>query len=386
MGDLILIKSIMKKALKITLIVFAILLVLNFLLEPIALKYVNKTLNNIEGYKGEVKDLDIALWRGAYRIDSLRLDKLNGDFPEPFFETKSIDISIEWKALFNGAIVGEIIVDKPVLIFAVEPGGEEVQAGEENNWVQTVKDLIPLQINRFEIKNGSIRYKDYSSEPKVDVGLSNFNALATNLGNVVDEEDLLPSHITLSSNTSGNGKLDAQVDINVLKEMPDFDLSVEIDKMELTYLKDFTDAYANFTFKEGNLYVSSEVAMKDGKYDGYVKPLINNASVIDLDDSTNTFWRKAWEVVVGGVIEVFENQKKDQFATKVPFTGDLNQSDVGVWPTLGNVIRNAFVDAFNKNIDSTVNINSVDDPEDDEGFFKTIFNGDDSKKKGEKEK
>ncbi len=365
---------------KILLGLIVLLVILNFLLEPIALKYVNKTLNNIEGYKGEVKDLDIALWRGAYRIDSLKLDKLNGDFPEPFFETQSIDISIEWKALFNGAIVGEVIVDKPVLIFAVEPGGEEVQAGEENDWVQTVKDLVPLQINRFEINDGNIRYKDYSSDPNVDVGLTNFNVLATNLGNVVDEGDLLPSHITVNSNTSGNGKLNAHVDMNVLKEIPDFDFSMEIDKMELTYLKDFTDAYANFTFKEGNLYVSSEVAMKDGKYDGYVKPLINNVAVIDLNDSTTTFWRKAWEVVVGGVIEVFENQKKDQFATKVPFSGSINETDVAIWTTLGNIIRNAFIESFNKNIDSTVNLKSVDEAEEDEGFFKTIFNGDDSEK------
>ncbi|AEV33031.1 protein of unknown function (DUF748) [Owenweeksia hongkongensis DSM 17368] len=376
---------------KILLGLIVLLVILNFLLEPIALKYVNKTLNNIEGYRGEVKDLDIALWRGAYRIDSLKLDKLNGDFPEPFFATEAIDISIEWRALFNGAIVGEIIVEKPKLIFAVEPDGEEVQAGEENDWVQTVKDLVPLQINRFEIIDGNIRYKDYSPDPNVDVGLTNFNVLATNLGNVVDEGELLPSHVAVSSNTSGNGKLNAQMDINVLKEIPDFDFSMEIDKMELTYLKDFTDAYANFTFKEGNLYVSSEVAMKDGKYDGYVKPLINNVSVVDLDDSTTTFWRKAWEVVVGGVIEVFENQKKDQFATKVPFSGNIKDTDVAIWTTLGNIIRNAFIESFNKNIDSTVNLKSVNDAEEDEGFFKTIFNGDkknedQAKEKGKEEK
>ena len=243
---------------------------------------------------------------------------------------------------------------------------------------------MPIQINRFEVINGNIRYKDYSSEPNVDVGLTNFNALATNLGNVVDEGELLPSHIVASSNTSGNGKLNAHVDMNVLKEMPDFDFAMEIDEMDLTYLKDFTDAYANFTFKEGQLYVSSEVAMKDGKYDGYVKPLINNVKVADLSDSTSTFWRKAWEVVVGGVFEVFENQKRDQFATKVPFSGDVNESNVGVWTTLGNIIRNAFIDAFNKNIDSTVNLNSVDEAEEDEGFFKTIFNGDGKEKKDKK--
>lgn len=371
----------MKKAGKIFLGIAVLLLILNFLLEPIVLRYVNKTLSEIEGYRGEVKDIDIALWRGAYRIDSLKLDKLDGQFPEPFFATHAIDISIEWKALFKGAIVGEIIVEKPMLIFAVEPGGEEVQAGGENDWVQTIKDLIPIQINRFEIIDGQIRYKDYSSDPKVDVGLTDFDALATNLSNADKDDALLPSHITVHSYTSGSGNLNASMDINVLKEVPDFDFSLQLDSLQLTYLKDFTDAYANFTFKEGNLYLSSEIAMKDGEYTGYVKPLINNVAVIDLDDSTTTFWRKAWEVVVGGVLEVLENQRKDQFATKVPLTGNVNDSDVGIWATIGNVFKNAFIDAFNKNIDNTINIEDADKKDKGGGFFETLFDKDKENKK-----
>lgn len=359
---------------KIFLGVVALLIILNFLLEPIVLKYVNKTLDDIEGYQGEVKDIDIALWRGAYRIDSLRLDKLDGEFPEPFFETRTIDISLEWEALFDGAIVGEIMVDKPVLIFAVEPDGEEVQAGKENNWVHTIQNLIPIQINRFEINDGTIFYKDYSTSPKVDLSLTEFNALATNLGNVVDTGKLLPSHINITSNTSGDGKLNADMNINVLKETPDFDFAMQLDSMQLTYLKDFTEAYANFTFQEGNLYLSSELAMQDGDYKGYVKPLINSVKVIDLDDSQSTVWRKAWEVIVGGLLEVLENQPTDQFATKVPLSGNVNDSDIGIWATIGNIFKNAFIDAFNKDVDDTINITDAKKKE-DEGFFENLFNG-----------
>lgn len=364
-------------------IIVALLVAINFLLEPVALKYVNKTLSEIEGYQGEVKDIDIALWRGAYRIDSLKLDKLNGDFPEPFFQVDAIDISIQWGALFKGSIVGEIIVEKPMLTFAVEPSSGEVQTGEENDWTQTIKDLVPLQINRFEIVDGTIAYKDYTSEPKVDVSLTEFNALATNLGNVNENNELLPSSISVTSNTSGNGKFKADMAINVLKQIPDFDLSLELKDLELNYLKDFTKAYANFTFKEGTMYVSSEVAMKNGEYEGYVKPVLDSISVIDLKNDSTGFWQKAWEVVVGGALEVFENQPKDQFATKVPFSGTTENTSVGLWGTIGSVMRNAFIEAFQKNVDQTVNIQSVDKKEEDEGFFETLFDGDKEKKKNQ---
>ena len=360
-------------------IIAALLVILNFLLEPIALRYVNKALDNLEGYKGEVKDIDIHLWRGAYRIDSLRLDKVDGEFPEPFFRTDAIDISIEWAALFKGAVVGEIIVERPKLIFAIEPSGEEVQTGEGNDWTQTIKDLIPIQINRFEVIGGEIYYKDYSSQPKVDVAFTEFNALATNLGNVTKESELLPSTISVNSNTSGNGKFKADMKINVLKKIPDFDLELELRDLELTYLKDFTNAYANFTFKEGTMYVSSEVAMKDKEYEGYVKPVLDNIRVIDLDDESTGFWRKAWEVVVGGVLEGFENQKKDQFATRVPFSGTVEDTSVGIWGTLGSVLRNAFIEAFQKNVEGTVDIQNVEKDKEDKGFFESLFEGEDKK-------
>lgn len=367
----------MKKFLITLGVIVGLLVILNFLLEPIALRYVNKALSEMEGYEGEVKDIDIALWRGAYRIDSLRLDKLDGDFPKPFFETRAIDISIEWAALFEGAIVGEIIVERPKLTFAVEPGGKEVQTGEENDWTATIQGLIPIKINRFEIIDGQIFYRDYSSEPKVDVALTEFNALATNLTNANDNNDLLPSAINITANTSGNGAFKADMNINILKKIPDFDLSLELEDLELNYLKDFTNAYANFTFKEGTIFVGTEVAMKDGKYDGYVKPVLDNIKVIDLDNESSTFWRKAWEVAVGGLLEVFENQPKDQFATKVPFSGSVEDSDIGLWSTLGNILKNAFIEAFNKQVDQTVNIKSVDEKKEDEGFLETLFDGDD---------
>ena len=46
-----------------------------------------------------MQDIDIALIRGAYTIDSITLDKINDKVPVPFFVAKTIDISVEWDAL-----------------------------------------------------------------------------------------------------------------------------------------------------------------------------------------------------------------------------------------------------------------------------------------------
>lgn len=353
-----------------------LLIVLNFLLEPVALRVVNKELSKLEDYSGSVEDIDIALWRGAYVIEGMRIEKTGSKAPEPFFAAEAIDISVQWAALFKGAIVAEVILEKPLLNFAVEPASGEVQAGGENDWVQTVKNLVPIQINRFQLTDAEIYYRDPTITPKVAVSLTRFNLLATNLNNASDNKDLLPSHISAKGVTSGDGALNAEVDLNALKTTPDFDLTLNLDHMALTYLKDFTDAYANFTFKEGELFVSSEIVMKDGAFKGYVKPVLENTAVIDLHDKSTNFWRKVWEVIVGTTLEAFENQRTDKFATKIPFSGNTANSDVGVIQTLANVIQNAFIDAFSNSVEGSLDIEDADKEKDDKNFFEELFDDD----------
>src|ERR1700679_2005809 len=64
--------------------------------------YLNRTLNKIPEYRGHVEDVRIHLWRGAYSVSGLELNKINGRIPVPFFSVRKIDFSIAWKPLFLG--------------------------------------------------------------------------------------------------------------------------------------------------------------------------------------------------------------------------------------------------------------------------------------------
>lgn len=139
--------------------------------------------------------------------------------------------------------------------------------------------------------------------------------------------------------------------------------------MNLTYLKNFTEAYANFNFETGTMDFFAEMAMDEGKYEGYVKPILKNIKVINLNDNSESFWRKAWEVVVGTTLKIFQNQKKEQFATEVPFNGNIKSTDVGILATITNVFKNAFIDAFEAKIDDKVSLQDVNEEDNDKGFF-----------------
>src|SRR5689334_12552361 len=60
--------------------------------------YVNRTLDRTELYKGKIGALHVHLWRGAYSIDDVRIDKTTGNLPVPFFAAKRVDFAMEWRA------------------------------------------------------------------------------------------------------------------------------------------------------------------------------------------------------------------------------------------------------------------------------------------------
>lgn len=146
-----------------------------------------------------------------------------------------------------------------------------------------------------------------------------------------------------------------------MKDIPDFDFNLELQRMDLTYLKDFTDAYAGFTFKRGQLYVSTELAMDDGKYNGYVKPVLEQIKIIDLTPDTEKekrrpFFKRVWEVIVGAGVSVVKNHPKDRLATKIPLKGDVNRPEKFTWTAIVNVLKNGFIKAFDKDVDGSINI------------------------------
>ncbi len=228
------------------------------------------------------------------------------------------------------------------------------------NFDEVLNDLIPININSFTTNNGEIHYLDETASPNVDVFLENLTINATNLGNVKQEGSALPASIVMSGNTIGGGVLSGSVDLNILKSNPDFDADVEIDKVNLTALNEFSEAYGNFTFEQGEFYISSEVAMKDGVFEGYLKPILENVKILDIQNEDTSLLRKAWEGVVSATVKVFTNPKTKRFATEIPFQGDTNQTDVKLFPTIFNVLKNAFVEAFEKDLKNSIEYGDIE--------------------------
>jgi hypothetical protein len=373
-----------KKIISITLGTLVVLLiVLRIALPYILLRYVNRQLTMIDGYNGHVDDIDVALYRGAYTIKSIKLDKTGGKIPVPFFKADVIDLSVEWSALFNGRIVAEIEVERPMLNFVKGPTAATSQTDIDKSWTTVVDKLIPFKLNRFVIHDGEVHFRDFHSSPKVDIKATKVQVVAQNLSNAKHAKDKLPSTATASAAVyDGEARLDMKID--PLTEVPTFDLNARLTTLNITNLNDFLKAYGNFDAEKGTVSLYVEAAAKDKKVTGYVKPIIKDLKVVSWKEDKDNLPKLAWEAVVGAVAWILNNHKKDQIATKAEFTGSIDNPDVDVWVIIGQLLRNAFIQALYPSLENTVNLNAVEKKEEKQTFLQKIFHGKKDKKKGKK--
>lgn len=377
----------MKKKYKILIGIAILLITIRLILPYVVLHYANKTLANMKGYYGHIDDIDLSIYRGAYIINHIYLNKVDSVSKKQtgFFKSRDIDLSLEWGALFHGSIVGELIFDFPELIFTKDKAELGDVKKDTADFRILLKAFMPLKLNRFEVNNGAIHYVDNTSKPKVDISLNQTHILALNLTNVINNKVELPSTVTAQA-TVYEGTLNFTMKLNALAVNAKFYLNAEIRNTNLFLLNDFLKAYGNFDVNRGTFSLYTEMAAKDGKFLGYVKPIITDLKVLGSQDRHDSFFQKIWESLVGVAGFVFKNQSKDQLATKVTIKGNFKNPQTNTLDAIWEVLRNAFIQALMPSIDNEININLVNSakPEDKKNILKKIFSSD--KKKKDKKK
>lgn len=368
----------LKKRLLPLFVVLAVLVVLRLLLPYFVTRYVNKTLAQLEDYEGSISDVDLFLLGGSYSICDLRLDKVTGDLKEPFVRIPRSDLSVQWAALFDGAIVGEVELLEPELNFVLGPTEASSQTGTEEDWVQLVQDLMPIQINRFAANNAVFGFAYTGSEPTYAIDFKNFDLEVTNIRNVEDREEALPSVITAtgySPSYSGYMRMDARAFF--LKEIPDFDYNMRFEDIKLESLNPLFQYYAGMDFERGSMNLFSELALKDGQFDGYFKPIVKDARIFKWKEEDRKLGQGIKEFFAEGIQELFENRfgGKEQTASKIPIAGSVEATKTEIWPSILTAFKNAYISALKEKVDDTVNFKSIEseDKEEKKGFLKKLF-------------
>ena len=343
-------------------IVAAVLLLGIRIALPYAIKaYVNHVLNKSPDYGGSVGDLNMQLWRGGYQIRQIQIFQKNSHAQSPLFLANEVDLLIEWRELFHGSVVGQVIAREPRVNFVVGPNPGQTQNGKNESWDKVLESLFPFNLNRVEISDGEIHFKNPYSKPPVDIYTSRISVTATNLTNSRNLTQTLPSGVTADASTLGGGHVNVQLQMNLLKPAPAFQLNCTLTNVNLVALNDFLKAYGKFDVEHGTFALYTSVAGDKGAYEGYFKVFFDQLDVFQWQkERKKNILAIMWQAIVGTTATILENHSKDQLAAKVPIAGSYDKSSIGVWTTIGTLLENAFIHALVPKLDQPVTVQQVE--------------------------
>lgn len=358
---------------------------------PIYLKNrINKELNSLEDYSGHVEDVDVWLILGAYDIEDITIYSNEYGDEDPFFTAEQITISLHWKALFEGKIVSEIEFFDPHMHFAIasvtekkteenqdlefpdqpmkestdttSTANKDVKSTYDDFKLTVFSDLllnnIPLKLNRIEVYDGDLFYKDFSADPDVKVALEDINLVVTNLTNSKTLSESMIAEVNMSSTLQNSGNLYAYGKFDPYDEDVTCDLNLEVTTLPLTNFNDLFNAYGKFDVEEGSYEMYTEISVVSGALTGYIKPFINDLKVVDIKEDNDKFGQLVWESIIGGVSHLIKNWPRHQIATKIELEGDINDPDFALWNSIGNLFLHALTHHIQPKLDHNVQLYS----------------------------
>src|SRR5690606_10310107 len=130
---------------------------------------------------------------------------------------------------------------------------------------ETLERLVPFRIARIEIVDGAGHFKNIEAKPPVDLKMTGFDAVITNVTNLKKQP-----FATCEANAKvmESGKFELKAQINPQTENPTFDVRAKLTRLYLTTLNPFFKHYAFLDFSKGRGDVVAEITSKNGKLDG----------------------------------------------------------------------------------------------------------------------
>ncbi|MDU9391401.1 DUF748 domain-containing protein [Pseudomonas sp. zfem002] len=330
----------------------AVLLAVHLALPWLVRDYLNEKLADMGDYRGQIADVDLAWWRGAYRINGLQIVKTRGKVPVPLLQAPLIDLSVSWYALwYERAVVAEVEFLRPELNF-VDGGSQQAsQTGQGTNWRQQLEKLLPITLDEVRIVDGTLSFRNFNSKPPVDLQATRLNASIRNLTNVVDKQGRRDASFAGKALLPGDAPVESTATFDPLSDFEDFQFRLRATDLQLRRLNAFASAYGKFDFKAGHGDLVIEAQAVKGRLSGYIKPLLRDVEVFDwqqdVENKDKTIFRSIWEALVGATETVLKNQPKNQFATRVELSGSVRQSDISAFEAFLQILRNGFIEAFN---------------------------------------
>lgn len=201
-----------------------------------------------------------------------------------------------------------------------------------------------LLVDRFRIVGSEVGFVNLTSNPHYRLFFSGFDLEMDNLSNQSSRGN---GTFKASGDFMGSGRTEVHGGFRPDDKGADFDIQVEMRDTRLASLNDLLQAYAGFDVDRGRFSLFTEIAVKDQRITGYIKPLISDLRVFgNAKDHDKGFLQQGWERIVDGIAHLLKNDDRREVATVVRLSGKVSDPQANNFRVALGLVRNGFFDAI----------------------------------------
>lgn len=232
--------------------------------------------------------------------------------------------------------VGDYTHNKP----ATSPTQEIAKKTDAVVRKQANNENLVVRVDEISVVGSEIGVVNRTSKPAYRLFLTDTRLSVKNLGNQTDDGT---ANGILTGRFMGSGPARATIDFQPTAKSANFDLKIAIEQSDLKQLNQLFLAYGGFDVAAGQFSLFSEIAVRNGAIDGYVKPLFKDVSVYESrQDRDKSIFRKLYEGILGGLSWILENKPRDEVATTTKISGRLSDPQTSNLDIVLGLIQNAF--------------------------------------------
>jgi hypothetical protein len=195
--------------------------------------------------------------------------------------------------------------------------------------------------------------------PPVDAYLSHVTATVDNLTNIYDEAAPMYATVNATGMAMDQANFQFKMKLDPFSYHPTFHMGLRLIGLDLTKINQLARAYGMFDFEKGFFDLVIEANSTEGQVIGYVKPLFRDMQIFGPKDiQEDNVVEAFWEALLGTATGVLTNHPRNQFGTRIPFTGDISGPQADLLAGVGAIIRNAFIRAYLPRLEGIADENS----------------------------
>ena len=314
----------------------------NFLEEPFPGARAKYTIQNVplSAFDPEIRQINLVVNGG--RLSS------NGLLE---YSPKITRVEVD-NATIDGVAVGYVHAPetKDAEAKRVKATGKQIE--KQNN-----RPSVEISVRDFDVTHSNFAFTDKTANPNYKLFINDTELTIKNLSN---HQTQGPAELTLRGKFMGTGDTNIAGDFLASGQGPAVNLKLAMQNTDLPSMNDLLRAFGRFDVAAGQLTVYAQVDIKNGNIDGYVKPMFANLKVYDYQKDKGTgILHQAKELAIGGASHLFKNHSTEKVATDVDLKGKLTSPNVDTWQALGQIVRNAFIEAIIPGFDRALASNNA---------------------------